>query len=143
MELRYLWAANTAIYYLQKQLPPSSENVVMITALENYYLKQPEPIQGCLLALKNIIMGIDSQITHQRKFQIPFFYYKDKKLCFLWVKGKKTLLGFVEDKSIYPAVAGVKRKNGIEMIQINPDEDLPLEFILQTIQERIRLYEQM
>jgi hypothetical protein len=114
----------------------------MITALENYYLKQPEPIQGCLLALKDIILGLNTHITHQRKYQIPFFYYKDKKLCFLWIKGKKLLLGFVEDKSIYPKVADIKRENRIEMIQINPNEDIPVELILQTLRERIRLYQQ-
>jgi len=30
--------------------------------LENYYLKQPEPIRGCLLALKSIILSIDKEI---------------------------------------------------------------------------------
>jgi len=33
--------------------------------LENYYLKQPEPIQGCLLALKSIILPVDKRITHR------------------------------------------------------------------------------
>jgi hypothetical protein len=35
----------------------------MSQELENYYLKHPEPIQGCLLALKSIIMNFNSEIT--------------------------------------------------------------------------------
>ena|ERR1700745_2678647 len=108
--------------------------------LDNYYLKQPEPIQSCLLALKDIILRLDKNITHQRKFQIPFFYYKNKKLCFLWVNKKNLLFGFVEDKNIYPKKDGVKRKDKMETILINPNADIPIEIILNALREKIELY---
>lgn len=86
-------------------------------------------------------MRLDENITHQRKFQIPFFYYKDKKLCYLWVKDKKKLLfGVVEDKNIYPKKDGVKRKDKMESIQIDPYADIPIELILRLLQEKIDLY---
>ncbi|HXU26605.1 MAG TPA: DUF1801 domain-containing protein [Bacteroidia bacterium] len=110
------------------------------TQLNNYYLKQPEPIQSCLLALKDIILRHDKNITHQRKFQIPFFYYKDKKLCYLWVNKKKLLFGIVEDKNIYPKKDGIKRKDKMESIQIDPNADIPLDIILGLLKEKIKLY---
>ena len=112
----------------------------MITDLENYYLKQPEPTQSCLLALKSIIMKTDGNITHHRKYQLPFFYYKTWKLCFLWVKQKKLYLGFVEDRRIF-GPSPERKSNNIEMLLIRPDADLPVELILGKLQEKILLYE--
>jgi len=113
----------------------------MSQELENYYLRQPEPIQGCLLALRNVILGVDKQITQERKYQIPFFYFKGKKLCFLWVNKKKLLMGFIVDKNIYPVVAGVKRKDDFETLQIDPNLDLPVETIIANLRLRMKLYE--
>jgi hypothetical protein len=113
----------------------------MSQELKNYYLKQPEPIQGCLLALKSLILGIDGQITHVRKYQIPFFYYKGKKLCFLWVNKKKLMIGFIIDKAIYPVTDGTKRKDEYETLQIDPNADLPVEVIFDNLHRRIKLYE--
>lgn len=112
----------------------------MSAQLEQYYAKQPEPIQGCLLALKDIILAISPYVTHQRKFQIPFFYYNDKKICFLWVTRKKLLLGFVEDKKIHSPASGEKLKDKFEHLVIDPDADLPLELILEKIGRLIELY---
>ena len=111
--------------------------------LDHYYLKQPEPIQGCLLALKDIILGLDTHITQQRKFQIPFFYYKDKKLSYLWVTKKKLLIGFIEDKTIYPKEEGVKRKDTYESMVIDPNADIPLELIRQELKKRIAVYSKL
>ena len=112
----------------------------MITDLENYYLKQPEPTQGCLLALRSIIMHADENITHHRKYQIPFFYYKNWKLCFLWVKQKKLYLGFVEDRKIFPPSPD-RKTNNIVMLHIKPAEDLPIEEILENTTRLIALYD--
>ena len=113
----------------------------MSQELENYYLRQPEPIQGCLLALRKIILSVDDRITQERKYQIPFFYYRGKKLCYLWVNRKKLLLGFIVDKTIYPVVAGIKRKDDFETIQIDPNADIPVKIIQENLLQRIKLYE--
>jgi len=113
----------------------------MVTTLEEYYLKQPEPIQGCLLALKQLLLGIDEGITHERKYQIPFFYYRGYKLCFLWVDRKKLLLGFVEDRKLQPLVPGIKRRDKVETFVIDPVKDLPVEVILERVKGLMGVYE--
>jgi len=113
----------------------------MNTKLEDYYLRHPEPFQGCLLALKHIILNLDNRITQERKYQIPFFYFEDKKLAFLWMNRKKLILGFVTDKTVLPVQAGIKQKDQLEMIQIDPNKDLPKEIIEAKLQEQIRIYE--
>jgi len=109
--------------------------------LESYYLKHPEPIQGCLLALKSIILSVDSEITQKQKYQIPFFYYKGRKLCYLWVNKKKLLIGYIIDKAIYPTIEGIKRKDDYESMQIDPNSDIPVNIIIENLRQRMKLYE--
>jgi len=113
----------------------------MNTKLEDYYLRHPEPFQGCLLALKHLILKVDNRITQERKYQIPFFCFEGKKLAFLWLNRKKLILGFVTDKSIIPPTAGIKHKDRLEMMQIDPNADLPVEMIAAKLREQIRMYE--
>jgi len=113
----------------------------MNNQLEEYYLRHPEPFQGSLLALKQIILNLDERITHERKYQIPFFCFRGKKLAFLWMNRKKLMLGFVTDKHIYPPMAGIKQKDHLEMMQIDPNADLPVELIVTKLREQIRMYE--
>lgn len=113
----------------------------MNTKLEDYYLRHPEPFQGCLLAMKHLILNMDNRITHERKYQIPFFCFEGKKLAFLWVNRKKLMLGFVTDKSIIPHTVGTKHKDRLEMIQLDPNADLPVEMIIAKLREQIQTYE--
>jgi hypothetical protein len=107
----------------------------MQTTLEGYYLRQPEPFQSCLLALKDILLRADAGITHERKFQIPFFCYEGKKLAYLWLNRKKLMLGFVEDRSIQSITAGIKNKDKY---------DLPVDLILSKLNfylDKIKAYQ--
>jgi hypothetical protein len=115
----------------------------MPSVLENYYLKQPELIQGCLLALRSIIMGISPLITHERKYQIPFFYYKGKKLAYLWVTKKKIQVGFIEDKCLQVPVGGIRLKDRYQSIILSPDTDIPVEIILENLNRLILRYDEL
>ncbi len=105
----------------------------MQATLEAYYLRQPEPFQSCLLALRDILLKADARISHERKFQIPFFCYEGKKLAYLWLNRKKLMLGFVEDRSIQAIIPGIKNKDKYESIQIDPLADLPIDMILDKL----------
>jgi len=109
------------------------------SSIEEYYLKHHEPYSSCLLALKHIIMSVDEDILHERKFQLPFFSYKGQKLAFLWMNRKKLILGFITDKRIL--LSNEKKvKDQLEMIEINPNEDLPKEMIETKIRSLISFY---
>lgn len=105
----------------------------MIPKLENYYLSKPEPYQGCLLALRHLILSANPGIVHERKFQIPFFTYKGKKLGYLWLNRKKLMLGFCLDKSLQEVIPDIKPKDKYESFQIDPNADLPVELIMQKL----------
>jgi len=110
--------------------------------LENYYLKQPEPIQGCLLALKSIILSVDKEISHRRAYQIPVFFYKEKKLAFLWVHRKRLLFGIITDKSLMAPPEGARRKNTYETMEIDPNQDIPAEDIVEMLLRQMKLYDE-
>lgn len=105
----------------------------MTSTLELYYLSKPEPYQSCLIALRDIILSADPGINHERKFQIPFFVYKGKKLGYLWLDRKRLMLGFCTDKSLQELVPGQKPKDKYESVQIDPNADLPTDMILQKL----------
>jgi len=115
----------------------------MSTDPQHYYSKQPEPIQSCLLALKTLIMASNRELTHERRYQIPFFCFRGKKVCFLWVTRKKVMVGFVEDSSLQPKVPGIKRKDRFETLLLDAGEDIPVELILERLTEKITLAEAM
>ena len=61
-----------------------------LNALGNFYLNQPEPLRSTLLALKEVILSQDKNITNSLKYGMPFFMYKGKMFCYLW-KDKKRM----------------------------------------------------
>ena len=63
-------------------------------------------------------------------------------VSFLWMSKKKLMLGFVTDKKIHPVVPGVKRKDEMEMISLDPSQDLPVEMIRERIQKLVNLYDE-
>ncbi|MFD0748641.1 DUF1801 domain-containing protein [Mucilaginibacter calamicampi] len=112
--------------------------------LEEYYLSKPEPYQSCLLALRDIILSVNPAIFHVRKYQIPFFTYKDKKLGYLWLNGKKLMLGFCVDKQLQVEMnSDVKPKDKYESIQIDPNVDLNIELIRQKLSYYLALVDKV
>lgn len=113
----------------------------MNNASDEYYLKYKEPYQGCLLALRYLVMKVDENITHEMKYQIPLFCYKQKRLAILWVTGKKLLFGIVTDKSVLPLLNGKKQRNQYEMIEIDPNADIPKELLVAKLKKQISIYD--
>lgn len=68
--------------------------------LDDFYLQHDEPIKGVLLALRGIILRQDKEITNILKYGMPFFCYKGKTFCYLWVhkKYRQPYIGIVEGK---------------------------------------------
>ena len=103
----------------------------MTSELDNFYLKFEEPIQGCLLALRDLILKHNHNITPEWKYKLPFFYFKGKMLCYLWIhkKHKQPYIGFVDGGLIdHPDLLQEKRAR-MKILLINPKADLPIEII--------------
>ncbi|WP_299183083.1 DUF1801 domain-containing protein [uncultured Chryseobacterium sp.] len=111
-----------------------------ITALQHYYDKQETATRECLLALKSIVLSVDENIVHKRKYQIPFFCYNEFNLGFLWVHRKRILVGFIEDKKVQSETISRQKKDSVFTMEINPLEDIPIDIIKENFGGLIKKY---
>ncbi len=109
---------------------------------DNYYLQKEEPVKSCLSALRQIILDRTPDITEAWKYRMPFFCYKGKMFCYLWIDKKTNFpyLGIVEGKRIdHPGLVQDDRSR-MKVIAFDPNEDLPLETILYILDSALLLY---
>jgi hypothetical protein len=110
--------------------------------LNDFYLRQPEPVKSCLLALREIILSRDSAVTNAWKYGMPFFCYKGKMFCYLWVhkKYKQPYIGIVEGKRINHPKLIIEKRSRMKIMLFDPGKDLPIRTIKSILKEALNLY---
>jgi hypothetical protein len=110
--------------------------------LDNFYLQQDEPIKGTLLALREIILQQDKDVVNTWKYGMPFFCYKGKMFCYLWVhkKQKHPYIGIVEGKRFDEPFLIQEDRSRMKIMLFDPNEDLPLRTIENILQKAINFY---
>ena len=113
-----------------------------MSELDNFYLQQDEPIKGTLLALREIILQQDKNVTSAWKYGMPFFCYKGKMFCYLWFhkKYKQPYLGIVEGKRFDEPFLIQEDRSRMKIMLFDPNEDLPLKTIKSILRKAINLY---
>ncbi|REC80277.1 DUF1801 domain-containing protein [Chryseobacterium elymi] len=106
--------------------------------IQEYFYRIKEPERSTLLFLRDSILASDPEnITETFSFGLPFIKYKKKMLCYFYYskKYKKHYLSFYHgDKLDYPELILDGRKK-FKILLIDPEEDLPVEFILNLTEE--------
>jgi hypothetical protein len=110
--------------------------------IDNFYLQQEEPIKGCLLALKEIILSQDSHVAEAWKYGMPFFTCKGKMFCYLWVhkKYKQPYIGMVEGKHLDHPDLIIEKRSRMKIMLLDPGKDLPIQTIEAILQKALNLY---
>jgi hypothetical protein len=110
--------------------------------LDDFYLKQEEPVKGVFLALKDIILKQDHEITHVLKYGMPFFCYKGKMFCYLWIhkKHKQPYIGIVEGKHFDEPFLIQEARSRMKIMMLDHNEDLPLKRIENVLEKALNLY---
>lgn len=113
-----------------------------MSATDHFYLEQNEPLKGCLLALKEIIMQQDKDITHELKYGMPFFCYKGKMFCYIWVHKKhgQPYIGIVEGKHFDEPFLIQEKRARMKIMLLDAEEDLPVKKIKAVIGKAVNLY---
>lgn len=114
----------------------------MMNESETFFLEKDEPLRSTLLTLRDIILKQDKDITCEWKYRMPFFCYRRKMFCYLWVNKKtnQPYIGFVEGKKInHPALISEKRSR-MMILEVNSDDELPLEMIINILQSALHQY---
>lgn len=110
--------------------------------LDNFFLKQDEPVKSCLMALRQIILSHDKDISPAWKYGMPFFCYKGKMFCYLWVHKKYKLpyIGMVEGKRLDHTDLIIEKRSRMKIMLLDPEKDLPIKRIQGILKQAINLY---
>lgn len=113
-----------------------------MNALENYYEQHEEPARSCLLALRAIILHQDKDVSATWKYGMPFFCYKGKMFCYLWVHKKHALpyIGIVEGKHFDEPYLVQEARSRMKIMLLDPNKDLPIQTIENILRKAINLY---
>ena len=113
-----------------------------MNAMDEFFDAQDEPVKACLLALKAIIMKEDKEVTFTSKYGMPFFCYKGRMFCYLWVHKKtgQPYLGIVEGKHIQHPKLIQEKRSRMKIMFFDPAKDLPLMAIKKVLKQMLDLY---
>lgn len=114
----------------------------MLSDIDLFYLQKEEPVQSCLIALREMILRKDIDIKAAWKYGMPFFCFKGKMFCYLWVHKvfRQPYIGFVEGKYLdHPQLIQEKRAR-MKILLIDPRKDLPVKLIEKILQQSLQLY---
>jgi hypothetical protein len=114
---------------------------MMLREIDQFFWEKPEPVKGCMEALRRFILSFNADITEAWKYSMPFYYHGEKRLCYLWIE-KKTghpYIGIVNGKLIdYPGLIAEKRSR-MKVFILDPNEDLPVEALTELLKLAIQL----
>jgi Domain of unknown function (DU1801) len=116
---------------------------MILKNLDNFYANQTEPCKSCLLALSKIILEKDEHITTALKYGMPFFMYKGKMFCYLWIDKNlnEPYLGIVEGGLVHHPLLIQGKRARMKTIQFKANKDLPIKTINIILKQTLNLYQ--
>lgn len=114
----------------------------MLRPIDNWYLEKEEPAKSCLQFLRQHIPAQDSNITEAWKYSMPFFCYKGKMFCYLWIhkQRQQPYIGIVEGNKIHHPDLVQEKRARMKILLIDPAKDIPVKKINAILKEAIALY---
>jgi len=109
--------------------------------IDDYFLQKDEPLKSCMQFLRERILKQNSNITEAWRYGMPFYYYKGKMFCYLWVhkKFKLPYIGMVDGQLIdHPELMQEKRAR-MKIMLFDPSEDIPVEDMDNILNQAIKL----
>jgi len=103
----------------------------MLKPADNFFMHQQEPSKSCLLALRNIILSFDCNITEGWQYGMPFYFYHGKRFCYLWFhkKYKQPYLGIVDGNKITHPLLIQEKRARMKIMLIDQEKDIPVKII--------------
>jgi len=107
----------------------------MLNPADTWFFNKEESVKACLLFLRAHILETDPDITEHWHYGMPFFNYRGKRICYLWVHKKlhQPYIGLVDGKLIeYPDLL-LENRSRMKILLIDPEQDIPVEKINQIL----------
>jgi hypothetical protein len=114
----------------------------MIREIDRYYYSKEEPVLSCLLALRDIILDHDPEISETRKWSMPCFTYKKKMFCFLWTEKKtnEPYILMVEGNYLNHPLLEKGDRSRMKILRIRPTADIPIKTVKTILDDALNLY---
>lgn len=114
----------------------------MMKQSDNFYQQQAEPVKETMLALREIILKQDKDVTAAWKYGMPFFCYKGKMFCYLWLHKKynQPYIGIVEGNRFTESFLIQEGRSRMKIMLIDADKDLPTQRIEKILQKALNFY---
>ena len=108
-------------------------------SLDRFYDKQVEPHRSLLTGMRDIILSSDTLLSHQLKYGMPFFSYKGKMMCYLWVHKKLGLpyVGFVDGNKFDEPFLLQEKRSRMKILLLDPRKDIPIRRVKALIRKAI------
>ena len=114
----------------------------MNSVIDQFYLRQSEPLKSYYLALRSIISKIDDEMDERFKYGVPYFYFKNKPFCYFW-RDKNTMqpyIGFGRSHLIEHKALSKDNRKKIKVLHLRTEEDIPVELIYAICKLLMPLY---
>jgi hypothetical protein len=100
----------------------------MLNPADNYFFQKEEPLRSCLQALRDHILRYNIHITEAWMYGMPFYCYKRKRFCYLWVhkKIKQPYIGIVDGIKINHPDLLVEKRVRMKILLIGPGMNIPV-----------------
>lgn len=114
----------------------------MLRPIDRFFSEKEEPDKSCLLALRTFIPTLDEGITEEWKYGLPFFCYRGKMFCYLWIhkKIKQPYIGIVKGKEIDHSLLLLEKRAKMKILLVDPRVDLPVDVIREILGKALELY---
>ncbi|MEE9364126.1 MAG: DUF1801 domain-containing protein [Cellulophaga sp.] len=114
----------------------------MLSPINQFYEKREEPLKGTFLALRDLILSLDTSISNTLKYGMPFFSYKGKMFCYLWTdkKTKQPYIGIVEGNRINHPSLEQGNRSRMKIFRIHMEKDIPVKTIESILNEALGFY---
>jgi hypothetical protein len=114
----------------------------MIREIDRYYYGKEEPVQSCLLALRDIILEHDPDVSETRKWNMPCFTYRKKMFCFLWTekRSNEPYILMVEGNYLKHPLLERGTRLRMKILRISPTADIPIKTVKSILDDALDLY---
>ncbi len=114
----------------------------MLRPIDQWYVLQPEPARSSLEFLRKYILQLDLHIAEAWKYGMPFFCYRGKMCCYLWIHKQEKLpyIGFVEGSRLHDPELIQEKRARMKIFLFDPGKDLPMQKIDLLLRKMLALY---
>ncbi len=113
-----------------------------MSPLDAFFDEKPEPLKGCMLALKDIILAMDDRVVIGWKYNTGFFSFMDRMMCYFGhhaVTGQ-LYIGFTEGHKMHHTALMSEGRKRVKVYYINPEEDIRKIELEEIVKEAISMY---